>query len=532
MKTKVIIKHSVLSLLIVTAFISCTDLEIEGTDSIITKDSDAGFTPLANPSSTLEGLYNSLGADFGTQENIFALSEVSSDALVVPTRGTDWGDNGIWRQLHTHTWRPDHQFVLNTWNNLNQRIFTATSIIASNTPSNPIDSQVLAEAKFIRALNMFFVMDFFGVVPFREVTEGPDVNPKVLTRIEAYNLVEKDLLEALVDLPTGSVGTANTGTATKAAANFLLAKLYLNSFVYDGSGTPDNAIMQKVIDNVDDIAASGFGIADNGYFQIFEPSDDNETILFVKGGIGFRIWNSLHYNQPSPDQAGGWNGFSTLSEFYDSFEGAPETNYVGDGQEERRGWVPDATNADKTTNSGIGYGFLIGQQYDSVGIPLKNRQGQPLSFTKDIPALVGNTEQAGMRLLKYHPYDPTETGPKADDFDAFRQHMVLFRYADAHLMKAEAMLRMGNDVTALVNELRSKREDTPDLSAVDMNELLAERGRELYMEFWRRNDLIRFGKFTAQWQLKEVFGNTNVNLFPIPQTALLSNPNLVQNPGY
>ena len=332
----------------------------------------------------------------------------------------------------------------------------------------------------------------------------------------------------MTGLPEGSPGVANTGKATKTAANFLLAKLYLNAHIYNGSGTADSADMQKVIDAVDAIAAQGFAIQE-GYFQIFEPTDDSETIFFTTSEVAARIYNSLHYNQNSPDNTGGgWNGFSTLAEFYDTFEGAPNSNYVGDDQEERRGWVPDATTAN-AQNLGIGRGFLIGQQYDSDGTPLKNRQGAPLSFTKEIPAIVGNGEETGMRLLKYHPFDPTDA---ENQNNSFRKHQILFRYADAHLMKAEAMMRMDQDPTAMVNQLRQSRVDTPDLPSVTEAELLAERGRELYIEFWRRNDLVRFGQFTAPWSLKEVDGDPNMNLFPIPETALLSNPNLVQNPGY
>ena len=219
-------------------------------------------------------------------------------------------------------------------------------------------------------------------MPFREVDEGPEINPRVLTRSEAFSFVESDLLAALPGLPDGSPGTANTGTATKAAANFLLAKLYLNSHIYNG-GTADDANMQKVIDAVDEIADLGFGI-ETGYFQIFESSDDIETIFFLKSDIGARIWNSMHYNMNSPDNTGGgWNGFSTLAEFYDSFEGDPNTNYVGDGQEERRGWVPDASNADNI-NLGLGYGFLINQQYNEDGTKLKNRQGGDLILKKEL----------------------------------------------------------------------------------------------------------------------------------------------------
>jgi len=98
-------------------------------------------------------------------------------------------------------------------------------------------------------------------------------------------------------------------------------------------------------------------------------------------------------------------------------------------------------------------------------------------------------------------------------------------------MKAEAVMRSGGDATALINELRVLREATP-LGSVTEQDIIDERGRELYGELWRRNDLIRFGQFTAPWSYKEISGDDTKNLFPIPATAIISNPNLVQNPGY
>lgn len=525
MKLETYKKFVFASLFILGLTFSCTDLEIEETDSLISEETgDVGFSGVTNPSSALNDLYNKVGGDFATQENMYALSEVTSDELLVPTRGTDWGDNGVWRQLHTHTWTPDHAFVKNAWNNLNQNIFRSSEIIETTSA----DASTVAQAKFLRAFNMFFVMDLFGSVPFRGVDEGPDINPTVLTRPEAYSFIETDLTDAIAALPSVGPGVENVGSASQEAAKFLLAKLYLNGHVYKGTGTADNADMQNVIDLVDEISASGFAVQE-GYFQIFEPTDDSETILFLRSDLGARIWNSLHYNQNSPDNTGGgWNGFSTLAEFYDLFEGDPNTNYVGDGQEERRGYVPDAATAN-SDNLGIGYGFLIDLQYNEDGTPLTNRQNQPLVFQKEFPSLVGNGEAEGVRVIKYHPYDPTD---EDDQVNSYRQHQIIFRYADAHLMKAEAMMRMGGNPTAMVNELRSLREDTPDLGSVDEQALLDERARELFIEFWRRNDLVRFGQFSAPWGLKEISGDDNVNLFPIPATALLSNPNLVQNPGY
>jgi len=288
--------------------------------------------------------------------------------------------------------------------------------------------------------------------------------------------------------------------------------------------------MQQVVDLVDAIEGDGFALQE-GYFEIFEDSDDSETIWFLETGVGNRIWNGLHYNQTSSDNGGGgWNGFSTLAEFYDLFEGDPNSNGTGAGQEERRGFVPTLEEAD-TSNIGIGYGFLLGQQVGATGftdgVPdgfqeLTDRPGNPLVFTREFAGLNGNNERTGIRVIKYHPVN-----------GGFTSHEIVFRFADAYLMRAEARLRMGMDVTAEVNALRTLRQAS-ELSSVSEQDLLDERGRELYEEFWRRNDMIRFGQFTRAWEFKDeaAVGAEFRNLFPIPVDALLSNPNLVQNDGY
>lgn len=502
---------AIFGLAIMTAVtISCTDLEIDESDSVF-EDSAEDFAGV-DVDSELPGLYSSVYGQMGDQANFFALNEVTTDETLVPTRGTDWGDNGIWRTLHAHTWSPTHQYILNTWNNLNQNVFRATQIIDPLSNASP---QQVAEAKFLRAFSMYFVLDFWGQQPFRNPTEGADIDPIVLSATEAYNLVVQDLAEAIPNLPTRGP-SADNNTASKAAARFMLAKVLLNAERHGGS--PD---YNQVISLVDAIAADGYAL-EEGYFDIFKEDVDNETIWYVNTSVGNRIWNGMHYNQNSPDnEGGGWNGFTTLAEFYDSFEGNPNSNNVGDGQEERRGWVPDGSNADET-NLGIGYGFLIGQQHDDDGSQLTDRSGNPLVFTKELPGLNGNGEATGVRIIKYHPVN-----------GSFTNHELVFRYADAHLMKAEAMMRSGGNATPMVNELRALRGASP-LGNVGEAEMLAERGRELYVEFWRRNDMLRFGQYTRDWEFKDPgsVGDATKRLFPIPVNALLSNPNLVQNEGY
>ncbi|MCM5661912.1 RagB/SusD family nutrient uptake outer membrane protein [Galbibacter mesophilus] len=520
------IYNLILSALLLGA-VGCTDLEIEETDSRFPNLSGE-FTGV-DAGENLENLYNAVRGQVENQENLYGMIEVSSDEFLVPTRGTDWGDNGLWRTLHTHTWSTTHKFIRIVWNEQNSNIYNATTII--DPLSNPTPQQA-AEAKFLRAYSMFWIIDLYGQVPFRNPEDGPDVIPSVMTRAEAFDFAVKDLNEAIADLPSTAPGSG-LNKASKASAQYLLAKYLLNKHIYLGTGTPEAADMTRVVELVDAIQSQGFALQ-QGYFELFTDDIDTETILFTTSSVGNRIWNGMHYNQGAPDNTGGgWNGFTTLAEFYDLFEGDPTSNYPGSGQEERRGYVPtegiaatgDANDIDNDgieDGTNIGFGFLIGQQYGPKGQELKDRPGGPLSYTKDLPGLLGNNEVTGIRLLKYSPRN-----------GSFANHLVLFRYADAHLMKAEAILRGGTsseEALTLVNELRTLRDAQP-LNSLTEDDLIDERGRELYGEYWRRNDLIRFGRFNETWEFKDNTESFRV-LFPIPANAIITNPNLIQNEGY
>ncbi len=518
--------------LCISLALSCTDLEIEPTDSLIT----AGFAGVADVESEVANLQNIIANNnLGSQDGLFALNEVSSDEYFVPTRGTDWGDNGRWLAMHRQTWNAELQDIVRSWQELNSVTINATRIInprSANTSDGNI-TELKAEARFYRAWAMNWILDMWRQVPYRDVNLPNSAVPEVLTGQAAIDSIVADLNIAIQDLPdvTASDGIDLKSSPSKATARHLLAKVHLNKHVYLGT-EPETADMQIVIDAVDEIAASGYTLAAPGdFFDIFRPSNDVETIWWSPSSAEWRTWLTLHYNLNSPDNTGGgWNGFVTLSEFYQSFEGDPDTNYQGDGQEERRGWVPDATTAN-ADNLGIGYGFLIGQQYEQDGTPLNARANVgsvPLVFTKEAekaeyvsPADNAVLETAGTRMLKYHP---NEEGGNA------RRHVVRYRYADDYLMKAEAMFRMGTDVTAMINELRTNRGASP-VPTVGETELLAERGRELYQELARRQDLIRFGQYTRAWHLKDA-GDEHLEIFPVPLADVLANPNLIQNPGY
>lgn len=481
----------------IAAISSCTDLVNEEKDSVVNPVVEGGFAPVNVPEA-LSSAYKDLST-YSDQAGIYALGEHTTAEMIPPTRGVDWGDNGVWRTLDAHTWDASHSYILSAWNALNQRAYKATEIIASN-PS----AVQKAEAQFIRAYNMFWVMDYWGVVPVREVTQGVNDLPKVLSRSDAFDYIVKDLTEALPNLPKAGPSPTN-GTANKAAANFLLAKLHLNKAVYKsttpaGPYTFDKADMDKVVGYVDAITADGYAL-EKDYFSTFSASAKTEPILLVLEGTAQNRWfMTLHYGQnPS-----GWNGFTTLADFYDTFEAKDSR-------------IGAPAKKDGTQYSGIGLGFLIGPQYTDKGeAVIDTRTQKPLSFTRDVP-LSGAATDKGIRVIKYHPANSGK--------------YILMRYAEAYLMKAEAQLRGGNAAGALttINTLRTTRGATTIASLIEAN-LFDEIGRELYWEGGKRTTEIRFSKFTTGQgaSVKEAY----TVLYPIPSAALVSNPNLVQNDGY
>lgn len=496
---------------ILFAFVGC-DLDEKLQDRLTltqVEAATAGETP--DVSALLTEAYNSLLNFYGSGSDI--ITEHVSDLLIAPTRGGDWDDNGAWRALHQHTWDADHTNLRNRFNTLASGLFSATDLLQFNpTP------QQEAEARFLRAFYVFWLCDEWGQVPMREPGAPLADIPSVMSSSEAINFVISELNAIIGNLPATSV----PWRANKSAANALLAKAYLNKAVFESEDrltfTFNAQDMNAVITNCDAIINSGKYSLMPTYFQNF-TSDNGENsteLIFSTNNIagvqsntmrGFWM-SALHYNQtPS-----GWNGFTTLADFYNSF----------DATDTRRSYELPTLKA----QTGLLAGLLYGQQYNAAGQPLKDRQGNPLFFTLESPIIVSGPalEVSGVRVMKWIP-DMTNEDTPGNDFS-------FFRFSDILLMKAEALLRNGdsNGALTIVNGLRAVRGANP-MTSLTLDSLLAERARELYMEGWRRNDLIRFGKFLNAWSEKPASDPTYL-LFPIPSTQIVANPNLTQNPGY
>ena len=498
---------------------SCTNLEDKVLGAVSADKVVPGAKSLVDPAASLVGVYSQLNG-FTDQSNTYAMEEHTSDEQQGPTRGTDWGDFGTWRKLHQHTWDAAHNQITGNWDYLNSGAFRATQTIDFAGSNN----QIKAEASFLRAFFTFYLVDLYGQVPSRAVTDDAEANPKVLSRKDATESMITDLNFAVANLGN----TARPGIASKQAAQFLLAKVLLNKAVYTADPTKPAgpytfapADMTQAVTLINAIMASGkYALEPKGeYFDNFhwENITRSKELIFTidnpdgaqNRSVRNRYFMTSHYNMG----VSGWNGFTTLSDFYNSFDKADER--IG-------GRYPGVTD-----KLGMNAGFLVGQQFDATGKQLRDRSGNPLIFTPDVNLLFA-TEAKGIRVIKYLP--------QAGNLDNPATSYVFFRYADAVLMKAEAILRGGTDATgqtaaAIVNDLRTKR-GVAALPSVTEANLLAERGRELYWEGHRRTDQVRFGTFVNPMDNKASKSPDFRTVFPIPQRAVDTNPNLKQNFGY
>ncbi|HYH15665.1 MAG TPA: RagB/SusD family nutrient uptake outer membrane protein, partial [Flavisolibacter sp.] len=471
-------------------------------------------------STLLRSAYLDLRTAYVGQNTMWGLQQHTSDETIGPTRGGDWDDGGVWRVLHSHQWDANHPYFVNNFRNVLRTSFTTTDVLRFNpTP------QQAAEARFYRAFTDLTIVDGWDQVPYRENTADPSEIPKVRKGADALNYVISEVEAIIPNLPDNE----EAYEVGKNAGRVLLMKAYLMKGVVANRANPtfDAADMEKVISLADDIIATNKYTLTPLYFNNFAPenhalSTENIFTLAYRepdvpgsttlDGPMFEYHQSLHYNSPVGN-GGGWNGASTLSEFYDKFE----------DNDTRKGMAyPGVTDV-----VGQRVGLLLGQQFGPGGAILKDRKGNNLEFRREVSLLETDPvaiELNGIRVVKYVP-DLVEEFPSRHDW-------VVYRFADVLLMKAEALLRTNRagEALTIVNQVRARSGASP-LGSLDLDIMLDERGREFYWEGHRRTDLIRFGKYLQAWQEKGPSEEFRL-LFPIPNRSLAANPNLTQNPGY
>lgn len=532
---------------------ACTDLT-EPVDSQVTAESffqtDQQFV------SALGDAYSPLTA-VGGGGGPAQFSEATTDEVIVPARGQDWSEGGFWYRVNSHQWTSDDGTFNGVWgsyfsgvNNANRLIFQFESAVESGAADPAAAAAFISELLAMRAFYYYFLLDAFGNVPivtsFADADEAPSQPSGDFAqgRRMVFDFVESELQSNIGNL---SMDVRSTyARMNQNVAHMTLAKLYMNAEVYTGTARWSDALT-----HLNAIINSGDYSLSPNYHDNFSVSNEGspENIFVVPFDAvflgGFNLHQmTFHYGSQNTYnfQFQPWNGWSATQKVYESVID-PEQNPGPQG--EVWGVQPTADDAglerlQGTMDDRLG-NFIVGPQYTAAGERITDTgiysdfdlNGPPLTFTpamNDLEAVA--CRQCGARIGKYQ----FESGIGS----SLNNDFVIYRYADVLLLKAEALWRQNpgsGEALALVNQVRMRSGVHP-FTALDADKLIAERGREMFWEQTRRQDLIRFAgteggetKYNDPWQFKDVSGAYR-NVGPIPRGQLETNSNLVQNPGY
>ncbi len=481
------------------------------------------------------------GIDQGTSDYIrqyWSAQELTTDEAVI-----QWGDPGV-QDWHNLNWTSSGVLIRGLYSRLLYEITICNSYLQESTDAKLASRGITgteatniaayrAEVRFLRALTYYHAMDLYGNPPFADENNsiGTSTLPKQISRADLYKYIESEL--QAIDGALLAPRTNEYGRADKAAAYALLAKMYLNGVTYAGTGAApacyNNAATyaKKVIDAGYSLlpnATTGSPLVKNGYGKLFLADNNlnNTEVIFPVvfdgkvsqsyGGTTFLTHASISGTagadwSPIPYGVGaGWGGTRATPSLFTQF---PDTAADERGSFHVAGQTLNVTSL---TNFSNGY------------VPIKFR-------------------------------NVTSAGVAGSDATFVDTDYPLFRLGDMYLTYAEAVSRGGTGDAGLalqyVNTVRNRAfKGQPGgtagavaaamLTANNFQFFLDERSRELHWEATRRTDLIRFGKFTKNynWQWKggtSISGNSvddHLQLFPLPSSELSINTNLVQNPGY
>ena len=404
------LRSLVLTMSILFFAAACTDLSEPIDDQVLSSEflqNDQQFI------SAMGDAYRDLGGAGGSNP-ISHINEVTSDQVLVPTRGQDWSDGGFWYRLHTHTWTDTEWTIAGFWNvyfggvnSTNRLIFQFESALEEGTANAELVTPFLSELKALRAYYYYLLLDVFGNVPivtsFTDAPEQPSQPSSNFAegRKAVFDFVEKELLENLSNLNDDV--RATYGRMNTYVAHMILAKLYVNAEVYTGTPRYSDAITY-----LDGIINSGtYSLATSYRSNFITQNEGSPENIFVipydkvsRTGFLLHIM-TLHYaSQDSYNfQDQPWNGWIASQNLYESVID-PVLNPGPQG--EVWGVYPSADDAglervtgtmdDRLSN------FIVGPQYTPSGDPIQDvgifsdwdKNGPHLSF---IPAIMGPQSQ-------------------------------------------------------------------------------------------------------------------------------------------
>lgn len=525
-------------------------------DAIYGSASDIYINAVASLYNYIGGANESEGIQ-GTCRGIYDYNTLTTDEAMIPIRGGDWYDGGLWNAMYQHRWSADDQSLYDTWKYLYKVIVLANKsldIISNKSAllSAAQQEEYRAEIRAIRAMFYYYAMDMFGRIPL-VLSSAEQLHSSLFQgqtdRSSIFQFVFQELQQVLPSLPDQHSNKEGNyyGRITQPVVNFLLAKLALNAeiYMYD-DWTQGYASRPKGSDIHFSVPASDASLC-NGDKVDCRKLNAWETCIYYCDKLaeeGYVLESDDSFNFSTHNETSKENIFTIpmdkniyTNQFHYLFRSYHYTHggVLGWGSE-------NGTSATISTMKANHYGeadedvrckmnFVAGVvKVDGHELLMDN--GKPLEYQPfEVAQNLTNSKfvkTAGARMAKYEVDRTSYMDGKLQSND-----IVLFRYADALLMKAEAKVRNGENGDEELNRIRA-RVGMPYRKAT-LDNILEERLLELVWEGWRRQDLIRFGKFTGAYDLRtplqgESSGYTTV--FPIPQKCIDLNSELVQNKGY
>ena len=543
-------------------------------------EEEAFSTPKLVYVNTVANVYSSIGNGlYGSDGgSVHTFQEFSSDASMIPGRQGDWLDGGAWQNIFLHNFESSVSKYNDVWNNLYRVIGLANSSIDrlnKYLDEHPEYAEYVYELRALRAVYYYYVMDLFGQVPLVVSSQVSANEVAQSNRSDVFKFVTSELAECIPHLSDSKSQNEGEyyGRITKAVAYMCMAKCAINAPVYtiddttptsysafvgtDKSGKATASEEQgKTVSEMgnkinitldgktrnawetaaycaDQIASLGYRLQPS-YADNFIVANQNsvENIWTRPNDCvnykidDYNIERTLHYNHGGAIGYQGWNGACSSKQQMQVYG-------YGTANPDPRLKLNFYTDKDYMEETGKAV---------EDGATDKPLEYMPLAVKVDFTAADDPHAMkcAGARMKKYE-FDKSTTQQYS-----FNNDLVIWRYADALLLKAEAEYRMGNKAEALtiVNEVRDRVAATPR-TELTLNDILDERMLELAWEGVRRPDQIRFCTFTEPTadRFNGVTHNASAGdynddtqgytmVYPIPYAVLNLNKNLKQNPGY
>lgn len=533
-------KYRLLLLVLITLVYGCTDLD-ETVYNQLTKDNFYNnrveiMQGVLRPFTHMQAWLAPTG-----QNGFYYHAELSADQLAWPQKGRHGFDGGDHIRQHYHTWTNQEPRMRTTWSLMWSGLGYVNAVLEdmegvdfSQAGMTEADKEsILAEIRVMRAYHYMRIMDIWGNVPI-VTTVGNPVNPPTASRAEIFEFARQELEENVELLQP--LSQELVGRVSKAAGYAMLSELYLNAEKWAGVPMWEESIAYS--DRLINGDAGGL----NGMMRL------DPDILGPFNNMNHRSPENIF--QFAFSRIGGFTfGWSGFFAGYGNMAPALGVTYSGNNAFVV---IPSAFDKYQENDLRKQEWFLYGPQTNiNTGEPIlgtEEYEGQPLVYVNSIRrnsegetgegGMTRGEENSGARFHKYRSGRSTEER-------YWENHYIIYRLTEIYFNKAEALMRQNGGVATpeavdLINASRLRAFSAEDWAnemytteTLTLDELLEERGREFIFEGKRRTDLIRFNKFvTATWWDHTPSNDPNRELFPIPDIQVVSNPNLIQNPGY